>query len=142
MGVFPSGQRGQTVNLLAVPTVVRIHPLPPNRKLRLAVFCFADIHVPERSGTAKLVYKSFRYLHMMRPGGSEEAFPVSADLFSEQCDSYLKRCEADLRRFIAHSEEELPNMQPIAMDQLQQEYPKYAPSMLSLLHAVSDKLDN
>ena len=28
-GVFPSGQRGQTVNLLAMPTVVRIHPPPP-----------------------------------------------------------------------------------------------------------------
>ncbi len=31
MGVFPSGQRGQTVNLLAMPTVVRIHPPPPKR---------------------------------------------------------------------------------------------------------------
>ncbi len=29
MGEFPSGQRGQTVNLLAMPSVVRIHPLPP-----------------------------------------------------------------------------------------------------------------
>ena len=28
---FPSGQRGQTVNLLAPPSVVRIHPPPPNR---------------------------------------------------------------------------------------------------------------
>ena len=28
-GGFPSGQRGQTVNLLAMPTVVRIHPPPP-----------------------------------------------------------------------------------------------------------------
>src|SRR5210317_2187885 len=26
---FPSGQRGQTVNLLALPSVVRIHPPPP-----------------------------------------------------------------------------------------------------------------
>ena len=26
---FPSGQRGQTVNLLAVLSVVRIHPPPP-----------------------------------------------------------------------------------------------------------------
>ena len=26
---FPSGQRGQTVNLLAMPSVVRIHPPPP-----------------------------------------------------------------------------------------------------------------
>ena len=32
MGEFPSGQRGQTVNLLAVLSVVRIH-LPPLRKV-------------------------------------------------------------------------------------------------------------
>ena len=32
MGVFPSGQRGQTVNLLALPSVVRIHPLPPKQR--------------------------------------------------------------------------------------------------------------
>ena len=31
MGVFPSGQRGQTVNLLRFASVVRIHPLPPKR---------------------------------------------------------------------------------------------------------------
>ena len=30
MGAFPSGQRGQTVNLLSVTSVVRIHPLPPH----------------------------------------------------------------------------------------------------------------
>ena len=32
MGEFPSGQRGQTVNLLAMPSVVRIHLPPPKRK--------------------------------------------------------------------------------------------------------------
>ena len=31
MGVFPSGQRGQTVNLLSSTSVVRIHPLPPKK---------------------------------------------------------------------------------------------------------------
>ena len=31
MGVFPSGQRGQTVNLLSLTSVVRIHPLPPKK---------------------------------------------------------------------------------------------------------------
>ena len=31
MGEFPSGQRGQTVNLLLSASVVRIHPLPPKR---------------------------------------------------------------------------------------------------------------
>ena len=34
MGEFPSGQRGQTVNLLAMPSVVRIHLPPPNRSKR------------------------------------------------------------------------------------------------------------
>ena len=29
MGGFPSGQRGQTVNLLSTTSVVRIHHLPP-----------------------------------------------------------------------------------------------------------------
>ena len=31
MEEFPSGQRGQTVNLLLLASVVRIHPPPPNR---------------------------------------------------------------------------------------------------------------
>ena len=31
MGEFPSGQRGQTVNLLSSTSVVRIHPLPPEK---------------------------------------------------------------------------------------------------------------
>ena len=31
MGEFPSGQRGQTVNLLAMPSMVRIHLPPPNQ---------------------------------------------------------------------------------------------------------------
>ena len=34
MGDFPSGQRGQTVNLLATPSVVRIHHPPPKTVLR------------------------------------------------------------------------------------------------------------
>ena len=29
MGEFPSGQRGQTVNLLLIASMVRIHPHPP-----------------------------------------------------------------------------------------------------------------
>jgi hypothetical protein len=32
MGEFPSGQWGQTVNLLAMPSVVRIHPRPPHHQ--------------------------------------------------------------------------------------------------------------
>ena len=32
MGDFPSGQRGQTVNLLSLTSVVRIHHPPPSKK--------------------------------------------------------------------------------------------------------------
>ena len=35
MGEFPSGQRGQTVNLLAMPSVVRIHLPPPIRVVEM-----------------------------------------------------------------------------------------------------------
>ena len=46
MGAFPSGQRGQTVNLLSVTSVVRIHPLPPKKKrnfdTKLRFFVFAQ----------------------------------------------------------------------------------------------------
>ncbi len=39
MGDFPSGQRGQTVNLLSLTSVVRIHhPPPKNDKLCLSFF--------------------------------------------------------------------------------------------------------
>ena len=34
MGEFPSGQRGQTVNLLSLTSVVRTHPLPPKIRTR------------------------------------------------------------------------------------------------------------
>ena len=47
MGEFPSGQRGQTVNLLLLASMVRIHPLPPRRsKVRFAPFFFTEKHPP------------------------------------------------------------------------------------------------
>ena len=39
LGEFPSGQRGQTVNLLAPPSVVRIH-LPPFKRTRIRCVWF------------------------------------------------------------------------------------------------------
>ena len=44
MGEFPSGQRGQTVNLLLIASVVRIHLPPPipNTKV-LGIFAFLRI---------------------------------------------------------------------------------------------------
>ena len=36
LGDFPSGQRGQTVNLLSLTSVVRIHHPPPTKKPNLS----------------------------------------------------------------------------------------------------------
>ena len=38
MGDFPSGQRGQTVNLLSVTSVVRIHHPPPEKSTQQRAF--------------------------------------------------------------------------------------------------------
>ena len=40
MGAFPSGQWGQTVNLLLNASVVRIHQLPPKRTRNLGCGSF------------------------------------------------------------------------------------------------------
>ena len=40
MGAFPSGQRGQTVNLLSTTSVVRIHLLPPKNRQAIACLFF------------------------------------------------------------------------------------------------------
>ena len=37
MGEFPSGQRGQTVNLLRFASMVRIRPPPPNKHRNLGI---------------------------------------------------------------------------------------------------------
>ena len=47
MGDFPSGQRGQTVNLLAMPSVVRIHhPPPKSTKLARVLSIFTSSGFP------------------------------------------------------------------------------------------------
>ena len=45
MGEFPSGQRGQTVNLLRIASMVRIRPPPPQTANTLGcwLFCFISI---------------------------------------------------------------------------------------------------
>ena len=46
MGAFPSGQWGQTVNLLLNASVVRIHQLPPKESWQVYCrdfFCFSTV---------------------------------------------------------------------------------------------------
>ena len=48
MGVFPRGQRGQTVNLVSSTSVVRIHPLPPGKRRLLSQSSFSVIFALRR----------------------------------------------------------------------------------------------
>ena len=43
MGEFPSGQRGQTVNLLRIASMVRIRPPPPQKDQHLPVLVFLSL---------------------------------------------------------------------------------------------------
>ena len=61
MGEFPSGQRGQTVNLLSTTSVVRIHLLPPKILVTCVtgIFTFFTLHFSlEYSGFWKVISNS------------------------------------------------------------------------------------
>ena len=60
MGAFPSGQWGQTVNLLLNASVVRIHQLPPKEipQLRLRVFFVLELVGFEQVGRPKAASNS------------------------------------------------------------------------------------
>ena len=46
MGEFPSGQRGQTVNLLRIASMVRIRPPPPQRCVTVDTNGYAPLFFP------------------------------------------------------------------------------------------------
>ena len=72
MGDFPSGQRGQTVNLLAMPSVVRIHHPPPKNstcfdKSNFFIHCESNgissavrLHIIKGGKTALVSHHTFR----------------------------------------------------------------------------------
>ena len=59
MGVFPSGQWGQTVNLLLSASVVRIHPRPPKN---LSVYKYAEVFVFPGLSLSRKKHLHFRHI--------------------------------------------------------------------------------
>ncbi len=45
MGEFPSGQRGQTVNLLRIASMVRIRPPPPQKRHTIRCVSFVRMRI-------------------------------------------------------------------------------------------------
>lgn len=83
-------------------------------------------------------YKAFRMFYALNRDNRSDAFPEADFNYSELCDLQLKRSEARLRRMAAAKE---PVAADLNIDTLQQQYPHLAPSLFSLLHGVSGRLE-
>ena len=83
------------------------------------------------------VYKLYRLLYELDDTGSRKAFAAPRWGFSELCDSEIKRCEVLLRQLAQEGGDEALNL---SLDQVQQGWPRLAPSLLSLLHGMDEKI--
>ena len=84
---FPSGQREQTVNLLATLSVVRIHPLPPATKpsLTVGLDCFfGTVTLPFRpSDRSRLPFPGFLLRRALDSLGIDCAATICYILYNE-----------------------------------------------------------
>ena len=109
MGDFPSGQRGQTVNLLAMPSVVRIHHPPPKIPISLSggryFYCqrrgIYHVHAPrEAAHPAAKEHApacSFRFLPPPLP-----PFVSTSSTPQHSCDSLLSKPRNLLMTLLYH----------------------------------------
>ena len=70
MGGFPSGQRGQTVNLLAMPSMVRIHLPPP--KIPIVLLDGRYFSFPGRCTNARQMHGAEKNLDRLRQHREEK----------------------------------------------------------------------
>ena len=98
MGEFPSGQRGQTVNLLSVTSMVRIHPLPFKNKKGICIYRFlfyfyfiVSLHIKKRK---VFNYKTSRFhgwASWIRTSECSSQSAVSYRLTIAQSHSFTKK---------------------------------------------------
>ncbi len=86
------------------------------------------------------LYKVFRHVYAYGRSNPDSAFPIPYDYVDAMCDMQLKSCELALTRGSALRRED-EAVSDMTIDALQGRYPQLAPSMLSLLHTVSDNLE-
>ena len=82
-------------------------------------------------------FKAYRYVTQFDPSALPENFSVPDSCFSELCDVEMKRCESNMRR----SSPDKASAPDMSYATLQRDYPRLAPSLFSLLHTVSDRLE-
>ena len=81
-------------------------------------------------------YKVYRLLYTMDDSSSKKAFAAQQNVFSELCDAAMKKCEVQLRMMAADNETQMD----LSLEHVQQNWPRLAPSLLSLLHGVDEKI--
>ena len=89
MGDFPSGQRGQTVNLLSLTSVVRIHH-PPPEKSQVVRLGFFQLSVP-LTRNVKCPSDEKRTSCVKCPAGREGAEHVTSRISRRRCASLCRK---------------------------------------------------
>ena len=97
MGAFPSGQWGQTVNLLLNASVVRIHQLPPKRTRNLGCGFFCAGAGRIRTGRPSADGKKQSCGLFFRPRLANPPAPTKK-LWQEYCRSFFLWCTAQNRQ--------------------------------------------
>ena len=87
------------------------------------------------------VYKIFRHVYAMGAVNPDSAFPIPFDHVDPLCDMQLKKSELALRRLSGEGKSDSQPMADLSPARLQDGYPQLAPSLLSLLHTVSDNME-
>lgn len=82
-------------------------------------------------------YKVYRLLYAIDESSSKKTFSAPPNLFSELCDAEMKRCEAVLRQLAAEGEDATLDM---SLEHVSFNWPRLAPSLLSLLHNADEKI--
>ena len=82
-------------------------------------------------------YKVYRLLYTLDDNSSKKAFAAQQNVFSELCDAEMKKCEVQLRMMAVGDGE---TQMDLSLEHVQQNWPRLAPSLLSLLHGVDEKI--
>ena len=118
MGEFQSGQMGQTVNLLSLTSVVRIHLPPPNVQSKDWTFCFFGVSLPFTDGKAGILTVFFEktgkteklkermivtfstkyaiYQKSLR----DKQISRAKEIIEKNPEKYLRKSQTDAKRFI------------------------------------------
>ncbi len=87
------------------------------------------------------IYKLYRHVYALGGQNPEGAFSVPYGQVDPMCDMQLKKSEIVLCRLEEDARKLSEPVGGMTFDQLEQNYPQLAPSLLTLLHTVSDNME-